>query len=29
MKRDSSALNFNDIAEIYYVSEISDHESSG
>lgn len=27
MKRDNSALTFNDVAEIYYISEISDHES--
>lgn len=29
MKRDSSALDFNDVAEVYYVSELSDRESSG
>lgn len=27
--QDSSALDFNVVAEIYYVNEFSDHESSG
>lgn len=28
MKRDRSTLDFNDVDESYYVSEISNHESS-
>lgn len=28
MERESSALDFNYVAEIYYVSDFSDHESS-